>query len=1249
MVGRVHEVVLENFKSYEGRVAVGPFLKFTCVVGPNGAGKSNLMDAISFVLGVRTRHLRSERLQDLVHRKEGEDQHLSTSRPCSVELVYLETDISEVGSSSDRRITFRRVIQPTSEARFQVDGQNVAMEEYLHRLEAINILSKARNFLVFQGDVEAAAQRQGKDLTSFFEQVSGSLAFRDEYEKLALEKAQAEDKARNLFTRKRTVLNEKKQLVQQKEEAVRYQTLESERRSVQAQYYLFRLFSVAHQVQELVGSSTEIETERIQQQAVVNASRQKLDEAERERAQARMINTQTDRALTNARTQLERITPQQIQVKSQLEATRLRVQDLSQHTEHDVRRRRQLEDQVCSIRQELSKLEAELPTVTEKSRRELPFTSHQHTMFRKAQEEAERITAVDSQKVRDLESQIRSTAKERAMTERDYREAFARANHLRQKVEDLIQAENCAGSSLQRDSVLAEQTMAKLEVLQAGSRAHSQEKQQLVSERQQIMQEIQDITATEKQIEYEKRLTHVSAELAQLVPGVHGRVVRLCEPVSKRLRVAVNVALSGYLDAVITDTVKSARQCIQHLKERMLDPLTFVPLDNLRCATADARVTEALRGHHSLRPALSCISFDPTLGRAFEFMLGDIVIADSLEEGRRFAFSELRSKGLSCRIVTLQGETISRDGNLAVNSDAARQGATRFDFAAMDSTRARLEAIDAKLYELQSKFVSGDTGLAAVQDETKRLDARVLESQLSIERIRSEKSVREQEHQNAEKTWSEQQPRAERLAEEEARLRDEQRRIEGRIGTAVAQNFAALSAAMGVADVRSLEREFVRAKEAALFRENEINQQIGALQAELSMVQQSLQERIARDSGKTLEAAEADMVSLGLLHQKHSDEVKALKEQVETLSAMLQSHQDAERVEDQVVNRIRQGLKEQQLSLAEVDRRVASFEADFRNLRDARADLLRQSFLEGIELPFLRGGGRAALQKMAAAITRAGPGQSPQRADPTAEFEVDFSKLPDEKKAAATGGPATAMLEAEYRNELRRLDNELEQLRPNLKAIEQLAEAEDQAMDAEYDAQLARKRIEAIHVRFETVRVARRERFMNCFNKVKDEIQTVYKRLTTPSAPGFDGGTAFLDLEDLEDPWTGGIKFTAMPPSKRFSDISLLSGGEKTLAAMALLFAMQAFQRPPFLVLDEIDAYLDHANVQALASFIAEFDCQAIVISQKERLYCRGEGLVGVSKDRRTGSSVTFTMDLARFRASAASEMAARSVEVVCY
>jgi len=225
-------------------------------------------------------------------------------------------------------------------------------------------------------------------------------------------------------------------------------------------------------------------------------------------------------------------------------------------------------------------------------------------------------------------------------------------------------------------------------------------------------------------------------------------------------------------------------------------------------------------------------------------------------------------------------------------------------------------------------------------------------------------------------------------------------------------------------------------------------------------------------------------------------------------------------------------------------------------------------------------------------------------------------------------------MEEEYRDQLRLLSAQLEGIRPNMKSAERCPGALVAVEDAGNKATTAQQEIVDVRQRFEAVRKRRKDLFMACYQKVSKEIGGIYKRLTANSyGPGQEGGTAYVDLDDLEEPYNGGVKFTAMPPYKRFADITQLSGGERSLAALALLFAVRAWQQPlSFLVLDEVDAHLDRGNVEALASYVQQSNTQMIVVSHREKLYSRCEGLVGISRDKRNESSVVLTVDLAQFR-----------------
>jgi structural maintenance of chromosome 1 len=145
---------------------------------------------------------------------------------------------------------------------------------------------------------------------------------------------------------------------------------------------------------------------------------------------------------------------------------------------------------------------------------------------------------------------------------------------------------------------------------------------------------------------------------------------------------------------------------------------------------------------------------------------------------------------------------------------------------------------------------------------------------------------------------------------------------------------------------------------------------------------------------------------------------------------------------------------------------------------------------------------------------------------------------------------------------------------------------------------------------------------------------TTYKDMTRSSKHPL-GGNAFLSLDDTDEPYLSGVKYNAMPPMKRFRDMEQLSGGEKTVAALALLFAVHSYRPAPFFVMDEVDAALDNVNVKKVCAYIRERtngDFQCIVISLKDIMYERADALVGICRDQRACSSRTLSLDLERFQ-----------------
>jgi len=243
-------------------------------------------------------------------------------------------------------------------------------------------------------------------------------------------------------------------------------------------------------------------------------------------------------------------------------------------------------------------------------------------------------------------------------------------------------------------------------------------------------------------------------------------------------------------------------------------------------------------------------------------------------------------------------------------------------------------------------------------------------------------------------------------------------------------------------------------------------------------------------------------------------------------------------------------------------------------------------------------------------------------------IEVDFEVLGGDEREDSSGETL-----AEFDASITKLNAEIERMTPNMKAMDRLDDVEVKLAETEKEADKSRKDSKNARDTFNDVKQRRTELFNKAYNHISERIDEVYKDLTKGKAAPM-GGVAYLSLEDNEEPYAGGIKYHAMPPMKRFRDMEQLSGGEKTVAALALLFAIHSYQPSPFFVLDEVDAALDNTNVAKVANYIraqASDTFQFVVISLKGSLYERGHSLVGIHRDQDLNSSRTLTLDLTQY------------------
>jgi len=204
----------------------------------------------------------------------------------------------------------------------------------------------------------------------------------------------------------------------------------------------------------------------------------------------------------------------------------------------------------------------------------------------------------------------------------------------------------------------------------------------------------------------------------------------------------------------------------------------------------------------------------------------------------------------------------------------------------------------------------------------------------------------------------------------------------------------------------------------------------------------------------------------------------------------------------------------------------------------------------------------------------------------------------------------------------------MEKVAPNLKATEKYEETSNKMRGVDEDFEASRVKSQKVTDQFNALKKKRYDLFMKAFQVVSNNIDLTYKGLT-------EQGRAYLTLENLEEPYLDGIKYNAIPPRKTFQDMDQLSGGEKTIASLAFIFALHTFKPSPFYLLDEIDAALDAKNAASVGKYLrtkstGKSAAQLIIISHKDHVCANADALLGICRDT-DGSSRTLTIDLAEY------------------
>ena len=689
---------------------------------------------------------------------------------------------------------------------------------------------------------------------------------------------------------------------------------------------------------------------------------------------------------------------------------------------------------------------------------------------------------------------------------------------------------------------------------------------------------------------------------------------------------------------------------------------TFIPLDTVRVKPLSEQLRQ-LGG--TARLLVDVLQFDEDITRALQYAVGSTVVCDTLAEAQRLKFGAADSgpSGASgkMKIVTVDGTVIHKGGNMTGGHGRQVAEAGRFQEKDVEAARSRKDEIVRRLADIDS---------TAAEEELRSLEAQISRDTLSHNFVDADRKAtaaqlrrKEDDIRDIDGRLQQMQPEISAAQDDLTSNEDELKEVEANIAREEHRVFAAFNRRIGVGSIREYE-------EGRLQQVEKYSKRKAALAKQETALATALEYERGREDGEStekkltqrLEAKRKKLTESKRLADVREEEIDADKE---ALNESGDAVKEASLAVDEKTRELKE-LQKRQAAIAEevavLEKTLSALNTALDLIREEMRELLKTARVENIRLPRRKKRGRQAAKSIKAKRRQRGEDDEEDEDVEVDEEqdgvgdEGDAEMLTDEEQALMmeSGDPCATIdfshvrdnrdcrsgsqrdeTRQQYLTAINDLHVAAEKLAPNLKAFDKYEEVSERLKAATEELDDRKERQKEREAAFLAVKEERRRLFLECFNHLRSSIQRIYEALTrSPDLPM--GGRAMLSLEgDEDEPYVHGVVYRVMPPMKRYMPMDALSGGEKTVASLALIFALHSYKPSPFFVLDEIDAALDNINVQRVSAYVRQRavvdQLQCVVISLKETFYSKAQALIGIYRHPLHKSSAALTLDLTKY------------------
>ena len=1153
------EIEIQGFKSFADKTKVVFDQGVTAVVGPNGSGKSNITESLRWALGESSvKSLRGGKMPDVIF------AGTESRKPLNYASVVVTLD-NEDGFIKDagQVIKVERHIYRSGDSEYRIDGKKVRLRD-IHDLFLDTGLGRDSFSIISQGKVEEIFNSKPEERRAIFEEAAGVLKYKTRRKETESKLQQTQDNLDRLEDIIYELDNQIKPLAKQAENARKFLDLDSQRKAI----YLDVLVA---QIKENKAELELTEEELTQVQELLTSYYQKREELEEENQSLKKKRQDLQAQMAKDQGSLMDLTSLISDLERKLALSKLESEQVALNQQEAQTRLATLEDKRKALSKEKAEKEENLEQLEEtlaENNKELNRLEAELLAFSDDPDQMiellrERFVAL-LQEEADVSNQLTRIENE---LENSRQLSQKQADQLEKLKEQLATAKEKASQQQAELETAKEQVQKLLAYYQASAKEQEEQKVSFQAQQSQLFDRLDSLKNKQARAQ---SLENILRNHSNFYAGVKSvlqekdRLGGIVGAVSEHLtfdvhyQTALEIALGASSQHIIVEDENAATKAIDFLKRNRAGRATFLPLTTIKARTISSQNQDAIAASPGfLGMADELVSFDKRLEAIFKNLLATTAIFDTVEHARAAA----RQVRYQVRMVTLDGTELRTGGSYA--GGANRQNNSIF-------IKPELEQLQKEIAEEEASLRSEEASLKTLQDEmavlAERLEA--IKSQGEQARIQEQGlylayQQTNQQVEELETLWKLQEEELNRLTEGDWQADKE--KCQERLATIASEK-------------QNLEAEIEEIKS----NKNAIQERYQNLQEQISQARLLKSELQGQ---KRYEVTDIERLGKELdnLDIEQEEIQRLLQEKVDNLEKVdtdLLSQQEEE-AKTQKTN-LQQGLIRKQFELDDIEGQLDDIASHLDQARQQNEEWIRKQTRA-----------EAKKEKVSERLRYL-------QAQLTDQYQISYNEALE--KAHELENLTLA------EQEVKDLEKAIRSLGPvNLDAIDQYEEVHNRLdfLNSQRDDILSAKNLllETITEMNDEVK----ERFKSTFEAIRESFKVTFRQM-------FGGGQADLILTE-GDLLTAGVEISVQPPGKKIQSLNLMSGGEKALSALALLFSIIRVKTIPFVILDEVEAALDEANVKRFGDYLNRFDkdSQFIVVTHRKGTMAAADSIYGVT------------------------------------